>query len=96
MLLDLVLQEQIINCFYRSSTSLKKVPLPKRHLDSFGGYEYTMGAKRGLILHTDRYQVRMMTFKYDKRIIKLTRSITIKIYVVLSLRILIYYYNFFL
>ncbi|XP_069130376.1 uncharacterized protein [Argopecten irradians] len=39
-----------------SSTSMKKVPIPKRHLDSFGGYEYSMGSKRGIILHTDRYQ----------------------------------------
>ncbi|XP_021356873.1 uncharacterized protein LOC110452580 isoform X4 [Mizuhopecten yessoensis] len=39
-----------------SSTSMKKIPIPKRHLDSFGGYEYNMGAKRGIILHTDRYQ----------------------------------------
>ncbi|XP_021344990.1 uncharacterized protein LOC110444957 isoform X7 [Mizuhopecten yessoensis] len=35
---------------------MKKIPIPKRHLDSFGGYEYNMGAKRGIILHTDRYQ----------------------------------------
>ncbi|XP_060077486.1 uncharacterized protein LOC132557038 [Ylistrum balloti] len=41
---------------FMSSTSMKKVPIPKRHLDSFGGYEYSMGAKRGIILHTDRYQ----------------------------------------
>nr|XP_022288315.1 uncharacterized protein LOC111100577 isoform X10 [Crassostrea virginica] len=39
-----------------SSTLLKKVPIPKRHLDSFGGYEYSLGSKRGVILHTDRYQ----------------------------------------
>ncbi|VDI18872.1 Hypothetical predicted protein [Mytilus galloprovincialis] len=39
-----------------SSTLLKKVTVPKRHLDSFAGYEYTLGAKRGVILHTDRYQ----------------------------------------
>lgn len=43
--------------FCRSSTLLKKVPIPKRHLDSFGGYEYSLGSKRGVILHTDRYQV---------------------------------------
>lgn len=42
---------------FRSSTLLKKVTVPKRHLDSFAGYEYTLGAKRGVILHTDRYQV---------------------------------------
>ncbi|XP_033741177.1 uncharacterized protein LOC117327994 isoform X4 [Pecten maximus] len=41
---------------FMSSTSMKKVPIPKRHLDSFGGYEYSMGSKRGIILHTDRYQ----------------------------------------
>ncbi|KAK3096665.1 hypothetical protein FSP39_002234 [Pinctada imbricata] len=41
---------------FMSSTLLKKVPIPKRHLDSFGGYEYTLGSKRGVILHTDRYQ----------------------------------------
>ncbi|VDI18869.1 Hypothetical predicted protein [Mytilus galloprovincialis] len=41
---------------FMSSTLLKKVTVPKRHLDSFAGYEYTLGAKRGVILHTDRYQ----------------------------------------
>nr|XP_034332912.1 uncharacterized protein LOC105317929 isoform X7 [Crassostrea gigas] len=41
---------------FMSSTLLKKVPIPKRHLDSFGGYEYSLGSKRGVILHTDRYQ----------------------------------------
>lgn len=41
---------------FMSSTLLKKVIVPKRHLDSFAGYEYTLGAKRGVILHTDRYQ----------------------------------------
>lgn len=46
--------------YFRSSTLLKKVTVPKRHLDSFAGYEYTLGAKRGVILHTDRYQVRQV------------------------------------
>ncbi|XP_021344986.1 uncharacterized protein LOC110444957 isoform X3 [Mizuhopecten yessoensis] len=43
---------------------MKKIPIPKRHLDSFGGYEYNMGAKRGIILHTDRYQY-LYPFSWD-------------------------------
>ncbi|KAK3593879.1 hypothetical protein CHS0354_011483 [Potamilus streckersoni] len=39
-----------------SSTLLKKVPIPRRHMDTFGGYGYEVGAKKGVILHTDRYQ----------------------------------------
>ncbi|XP_035826601.1 uncharacterized protein LOC101854179 [Aplysia californica] len=42
--------------FQRSSTILKKVPIPKRHLDTFGGYEYNFIGRRGVMLHTDRYQ----------------------------------------
>ncbi|KAK3769815.1 hypothetical protein RRG08_046919 [Elysia crispata] len=41
----------------RSSTILKRVPIPKRHQDTFGGYEYNFIGKRGVMLHTDRYQI---------------------------------------
>ncbi|KAK3593878.1 hypothetical protein CHS0354_011483 [Potamilus streckersoni] len=41
---------------FMSSTLLKKVPIPRRHMDTFGGYGYEVGAKKGVILHTDRYQ----------------------------------------
>lgn len=41
----------------RSSTVLKKIAVPKRHLDTFGGMEYNVTGRRGVILHTDRYQV---------------------------------------
>ncbi|RUS90866.1 hypothetical protein EGW08_001373, partial [Elysia chlorotica] len=41
----------------RSSTILKRVPIPKRHQDTFGGYEYNFVGKRGVMLHTDRYQI---------------------------------------
>ncbi|XP_048767957.1 uncharacterized protein LOC125674737 isoform X11 [Ostrea edulis] len=50
------IQPQLPRIGTESSTLLKKVPIPKRHLDSFGGYEYSLGSKRGVILHTDRYQ----------------------------------------
>ncbi|XP_076467206.1 uncharacterized protein LOC143298274 [Babylonia areolata] len=42
----------------RSSTMLKKIPIPKRHQDTFGGYEYNFTGQRGVMMHTDRYQVR--------------------------------------
>ena len=41
----------------RSSTMVKKIPIPKRHQDTFGGYEYNFTGQRGVMLHTDRYQV---------------------------------------
>ncbi|KAL3882505.1 hypothetical protein ACJMK2_028842 [Sinanodonta woodiana] len=41
---------------FMSSTLLKKVPIPRRHLETFGGYGYEVGNKKGVILHTDRYQ----------------------------------------
>ena len=36
---------------------VKKIPIPKRHQDTFGGYEYNFTGQRGVMLHTDRYQV---------------------------------------
>ncbi|XP_070191330.1 uncharacterized protein [Littorina saxatilis] len=39
-----------------SSTMLKKIPIPKRHQDTFTGYEYNFTGQRGVMLHTDRYQ----------------------------------------
>nr|KAG5686265.1 hypothetical protein BaRGS_028868 [Batillaria attramentaria] len=39
-----------------SSTMVKKIPIPKRHQDTFGGYEYNFTGQRGVMLHTDRYQ----------------------------------------
>ncbi|XP_048239685.1 uncharacterized protein LOC124126773 isoform X6 [Haliotis rufescens] len=41
---------------FMSSTVLKKIAVPKRHLDTFGGMEYNVTGRRGVILHTDRYQ----------------------------------------
>ncbi|CAL1534976.1 unnamed protein product [Lymnaea stagnalis] len=42
---------------FMSSTILKKLPISKRHLDTFGGYDYGILSKRGVMLHTDRYQL---------------------------------------
>ncbi|KAK7108768.1 hypothetical protein V1264_016440 [Littorina saxatilis] len=41
---------------FMSSTMLKKIPIPKRHQDTFTGYEYNFTGQRGVMLHTDRYQ----------------------------------------
>ncbi|KAK7457285.1 hypothetical protein BaRGS_00039257 [Batillaria attramentaria] len=41
---------------FMSSTMVKKIPIPKRHQDTFGGYEYNFTGQRGVMLHTDRYQ----------------------------------------
>ncbi|XP_053397874.1 uncharacterized protein LOC123552387 isoform X14 [Mercenaria mercenaria] len=39
-----------------SSTMMKKVPVARRHFDSFGTYDWMSGIpKRGVMLHTDRY-----------------------------------------
>ncbi|XP_052810641.1 uncharacterized protein LOC128238598 isoform X3 [Mya arenaria] len=41
-----------------SSTTMKKVPVSRRHFDSFGSYDIMAGIpKRGVMLHTDRYQL---------------------------------------
>jgi hypothetical protein len=50
---------------------LKKIPIPKRHQDTFGGYEYNFTGQRGVMLHTDRYQascVVMLKLKNPKSI----------------------------
>ncbi|XP_041354441.1 uncharacterized protein LOC121372220 isoform X2 [Gigantopelta aegis] len=41
---------------FMSSTILKKISVPKRHMDTFGGIEYNLTNTKGVILHTDRYQ----------------------------------------
>ncbi|XP_053397875.1 uncharacterized protein LOC123552387 isoform X15 [Mercenaria mercenaria] len=41
---------------FMSSTMMKKVPVARRHFDSFGTYDWMSGIpKRGVMLHTDRY-----------------------------------------
>lgn len=36
---------------------MKKVPVARRHFDTFGSFDVMAGiAKRGMMLHTDRYQ----------------------------------------
>ncbi|XP_059153516.1 uncharacterized protein LOC131939310 isoform X2 [Physella acuta] len=45
---------------FMSSTILKKVPIPERHLETFGSYEYSLHSKRGIMLHTDRYHLDLL------------------------------------
>ncbi|KAH3889011.1 hypothetical protein DPMN_013057 [Dreissena polymorpha] len=41
-----------------SSTTMKKVPVARRHFDSFGTFDFLKEIpKRGVMLHTDRYQL---------------------------------------
>uniref|UniRef100_A0A2C9KLK8 Uncharacterized protein n=1 Tax=Biomphalaria glabrata TaxID=6526 RepID=A0A2C9KLK8_BIOGL len=46
---------------FMSSTVLKKIPIAKRHMDNFGGTnDYGLLSRRGVMLHTDRYQLDFM------------------------------------
>ncbi|XP_013417084.1 uncharacterized protein LOC106178443 isoform X6 [Lingula anatina] len=42
--------------YFKSSTMLKKVSIPKRHQDTFGGKEVAMTRQKEVIIHTERYQ----------------------------------------
>ncbi|XP_052237246.1 uncharacterized protein LOC127848680 isoform X3 [Dreissena polymorpha] len=43
---------------FMSSTTMKKVPVARRHFDSFGTFDFLKEIpKRGVMLHTDRYQL---------------------------------------
>ena len=43
---------------HRSHTTMRRIPFMRRHTDMWGGNDIVPYKMRGVILHTDRYQVR--------------------------------------
>ena len=45
---------------YRSHTTMRRIPFMRRHTDMWSGNDIVPYKMKGVILHTDRYQVRAL------------------------------------